>query len=263
MASIQSFSSSYIHHPWFSTRSMKRRHSQSSSPEAESPEPSKRLKVTHLERGFSYLSLNNVVPPSDILQNPQGDVSHLPSASSSSSQWSEPPLISATIQEMDIEPYTSSQPHPYTLTQPTSIEEPSSPTSPAEPIIPEIKMKGSSWYEPEPDREPSASSSSLCHDLPTRRTGIVVTDLDSSDDDEDSLYDPEGPFTISPALLQRIRERDLLKASVPPDAGQTQALTLYRPPLIPLPPEEEEEKVAEEAISDIAVDDDKMDVEPL
>ncbi|ESK92986.1 hypothetical protein Moror_8989 [Moniliophthora roreri MCA 2997] len=223
---------------------MKRRHSQSSSPEAESPEPSKRLKVTHLERGFSYLSLNNVVPPSDILQNPQGDVSHLPSASSSSSQWSEPPLISATIQEMDIEPYTSSQPHPYTLTQPTSIEEPSSPTSPAEPIIPEIKMKGSSWYEPEPDR-------------------IVVTDLDSSDDDEDSLYDPEGPFTISPALLQRIRERDLLKASVPPDAGQTQALTLYRPPLIPLPPEEEEEKVAEEAISDIAVDDDKMDVEPL
>ncbi|KAI3615286.1 hypothetical protein WG66_003620 [Moniliophthora roreri] len=244
MASIQSFSSSYIHHPWFSTRSMKRRHSQSSSPEAESPEPSKRLKVTHLERGFSYLSLNNVVPPSDILQNPQGDVSHLPSASSSSSQWSEPPLISATIQEMDIEPYTSSQPHPYTLTQPTSIEEPSSPTSPAEPIIPEIKMKGSSWYEPEPDR-------------------IVVTDLDSSDDDEDSLYDPEGPFTISPALLQRIRERDLLKASVPPDAGQTQALTLYRPPLIPLPPEEEEEKVAEEAISDIAVDDDKMDVEPL
>ncbi|KAK7035282.1 hypothetical protein VNI00_012049 [Paramarasmius palmivorus] len=242
---------------------MKRKHSQSSSPEAESPDPPKRPRVTHLERGFSNLSLNNFAYGTNIAPDiPNSGVSPLASASTSS--WPQP-SFSAT--EMDIELSESFPPSHYTITQPDSVEEPTSPSA----TIPEIKMKGSSWYEPEPDREPS---SSIRRDLPShsnpsfpRRAGIVVTDLDSSDD-EDGSDDQDGPLTISPALLQRIRERDMLKASLPTDSTQSQALILYRPPMIPAPPEDDELDALAPQVEipppQINVDDDdKMDVEPL
>jgi len=102
--------------------------------------------------------------------------------------------------------------------QPDSVEEPHSSTPPEQ--VPEIRMKGSSWYEPEPDR-------------------IVVTDLDSSEDEEES--EPLHPV-ISPALLERIRRREL-SVPVPELSLQNQqALVLYRPLNRPSTTAEEEEK---------------------
>ncbi|KAK0461424.1 uncharacterized protein EV420DRAFT_1267231 [Desarmillaria tabescens] len=94
---------------------------------------------------------------------------------------------------------------------PDSVEEP----------IHDVKMNKSTWYEPEPDR-------------------IVVTDLDSSDDEEDDEQDTT--LSISPALIDRIRNRQLSSTLPTPT---THALVLYQPQPQPEPP----------------ADDDAMDVE--
>lgn len=140
--------------------------------------------------------------------------------------------------------------------RPSSIEEPS---------IPEVKMKSSSWYEPEPDRMWSVKSHCV-HQL-TDATGIVITDLDSSDDEDDENADPDtASLSISRALLKRISEhsRDLTTPGIPP-RPVSQALVLFKP--LPMAGVANiasvEDKAKEESIGivDVVGDDDAMDVE--
>ncbi|KAG6813652.1 hypothetical protein H0H92_008889 [Tricholoma furcatifolium] len=205
-----------ICHPWFQQPSAKRKHSvdddddsppvsrgRSKSPSPPSP---KRRKHTVLEAGFSSLSLTGPEP-------------------NSLSNISEPDPTDYEAMEDDVElPPTR-----------TVLEE--------EQDIPEVKMKVSSWYEPEPDR-------------------IVVTSLESSDDeDEEHPADTDPDVTtleISPALLKKILTPSQL---ITPAKPVTQALVLFKP--LPIPevaatenrtPLEQSEEVIEE--------DDAMEVEP-
>jgi len=189
---------------------MKRRRSSSSEDDAPlSPASSKRRRVKALERGFSNLTLQHLQPTSSLAVASPVSVSSPPSAFPSSP----PNDFDITAMEVD---YDSSSMLPFI--QPDSVEEPHSSTPPEQ--VPEIRMKGSSWYEPEPDR-------------------IVVTDLDSSEDEEES--EPLHPV-ISPALLERIRRREL-SVPVPELSLQNQqALVLYRPLNRPSTTAEEEEK---------------------
>ncbi|KAJ3988315.1 hypothetical protein F5890DRAFT_1492793 [Lentinula detonsa] len=205
MASIAAIH--HFSHPWFDKPSMKRRHS-SSSPEDEaplnvSPASAKRRRVTALERGFSNLSLHHVQPgaptsTSSTAPTYYPDSGSIPPPSYLIHTTSSPPPPADTLTAMEVE-YSSMTPS----IQPDSVEEPSSPSL----LLPEIQMKSSSWYEPEPDR-------------------IVVTDLDSSDDeDEAELVNP----VVSPTLLERIRQRELFNTVPVPSLPNQQALVLYRP----------------------------------
>ncbi|KAK7454522.1 hypothetical protein VKT23_011276 [Stygiomarasmius scandens] len=284
--------SSFFSHPWFDKPSMKRKHS--SSPEnsddsrnvdlSKSPAESraKRPKISTIERGFSSLSI---------------DRAHQQSAPSSSNVGGFPPSIIPADDAMDIEPTPPSSIPPSMIPssspflhsdpieipvstsqlslQPSSIEEPDSPPTR------DLKMRGTSWYEPEPDREhppipnPPPLRPSLDHVQPRsnpRRphTGIIVTDLDSSD--EEDVRDPdEPPITVSPALLERLRQRELLnhhQLSVPP---ASMALVLYRPLSIPSSNSDEDdssgslnEPVPAEDLPAVQIDDVvPMDAEPM
>jgi len=104
------------------------------------------------------------------------------------------------------------------------------------PPMHEIKMRGTSWFEPEKDRAsptpPPASPAQL-----TSAAGIVVTDLDGSDDETDA----EGPteahgeetLHISPAMLNAFRRsRSSFRVpmpNTPSSEGDAAALVLYRP----------------------------------
>ncbi|KAK0195255.1 hypothetical protein F5146DRAFT_1132746 [Armillaria mellea] len=157
--------------------------------------PSPKRPRCNLEHTLSNLSLNNSAPPAPPSPPPAIDVSELPD---------------------DIIPVDAQLPD--------TVEEP----------IHDVKMKRSTWYEPEPDR-------------------IVVTDLDSSDDDDDE-QDPS--LSISAALIDRIRSRQLV-SSLPTPA--THALVLYRP--LPVPTPEKPAEQQQQAQSEPPRDDDAMDVE--
>ncbi|KAF8972975.1 hypothetical protein BDZ97DRAFT_1912576 [Flammula alnicola] len=235
---------SHIRHPWFDNVVMKRKHREtvgSGDEDSEQPEappstpvlqavpstststgasaqapPRKRRRCSILEHGFAHLSLGGEVPP---------------------------PL---TPPIMDTEMLTPPA-YPSPPLQPAYIVE--------EPRIPEIKMKTSSWYEPEPDR-------------------IVITDMDSftqSDDEE------EENVTINPVLLDRIRTSKFDSSNGrrrPPSttSNTSQALVLFRP--LPLSDREieraneirakreENMKVETKRERAVEVDDDAMDVEP-
>ncbi|KAF8210071.1 hypothetical protein K438DRAFT_139015 [Mycena galopus ATCC 62051] len=103
---------------------------------------------------------------------------------------------------------------------------------PSTPDVPEITMKTSSWYEPEPDR-------------------IVITDLRSFSDEDDAdeaSTNASGP-QISPALLAHLKRP--LAPPVPPPP-ESQALILFRP--LPF--------AQNTAPKPDTRDDDAMDVEP-
>ncbi|PBK73776.1 hypothetical protein ARMSODRAFT_952849 [Armillaria solidipes] len=161
--------------------------------------PSPKRPRCNLEHTLSNLSLNNTFPPAPPSPPPAIDVSELPD---------------------DIIPVDAQLPD--------NVEEP----------IHDVKMKRSTWYEPEPDR-------------------IVVTDLDSSDDEDD---EQDTALSISPALIDRIRSRQLV-SSLPTPA--THALVLYRPlPIIPTPEKSAEQQQAQpEPEPEPPIDDDAMDVE--
>jgi len=117
-----------------------------------------------------------------------------------------------------------------------------------EPEVPEVNMKTSSWYEPEPDR-------------------IVITDMDSftqEDEEEDERV------SINPALLDRIRSNTIESSTTTPGkpAPRTsQALVLFKP--LPLGEREaeirkmEEDRKEKEAVErkQVIADEDAMDVE--
>ncbi|KAF9050982.1 hypothetical protein BDZ89DRAFT_1125961 [Hymenopellis radicata] len=135
------------------------------------------------------------------------------------------------------------------MIQPTNVIEPSdvdeSPRRSETPSIPEVNMKYSSWYEPEPDR-------------------IVVTDLDASSDEEE-----DTSVQISPALMDRIRSHSL-SSSLPGPSSSTQALVLYKPLTRPVAQvEDDEDEQAEEVQMPgttptgppVVEDDDAMDID--
>ncbi|THV02800.1 hypothetical protein K435DRAFT_852445 [Dendrothele bispora CBS 962.96] len=254
----------FISHPWFKQPSMKRK--QSSSPEDSDDSRNvdlskpvdhrpKRPKLSTIERGFSSLSIDRArqqsiassslnvggsapspIPIDDAMDIEPTSTSSIPPPSmipSYTSSSSSLPLDPVEI------PFSTSQ----VPLQPSSIEEFEEPDSPP---TRDRKMKGTSWYEPEPDREhhphrppapiPSPSTSTLDHvqyrSNPRRPpTGIVVTDLDSSDEEDTD----EPPVTVSPALLERLRQRELLNHPPLSIPLVSTALVLYRPLNIPPP----------------------------
>jgi len=104
-----------------------------------------------------------------------------------------------------------------------------------EPTVPEVNMKTSSWYEPEPDR-------------------IVITDLDLFTDSDDEC-EHEKRVDINPVLLDCIRGKELGRDSPHPKATST-ALVLFRP--LPGLERRQGEGVTQTKI----VDENAMDLEP-
>jgi len=186
-----------IRHPWFSQPTMKRKLADSPSPisssssSLRSPSPSGSPPPPK-RRKFSALE-------SGFADLTLDNDSYLATPSS------------PTVSDVPDNPYApgiiaSSIPcndHPCDVVLPSSIEEPS---------IPEVRMKYPSWYEPEPDR-------------------IVVTNIDSSSDEEDENTDP-GVTTISipRALLKRftLRPGELTDTQLP-SSNSNQALILFQP----------------------------------
>ena len=107
-----------VHHPWYDKPSRKRKHSLR---EASNDTP-KRRRCDSLEFGFAHLALSN----------PQVET-----------QPSNPSIIIAPF-ELSAMDTDIDLPSPCVI-HPSSVQEP--------PPIPEVKMKNSSWYEPEKDRE--------------------------------------------------------------------------------------------------------------
>jgi hypothetical protein len=103
-----------------------------------------------------------------------------------------------------------------------------------EPTSPEVDMKASSWYEPEPDR-------------------IVITDLDLFTESDDER---EEGVSINPVLLDCIRETELGQRNLPHPKATSTALVLFRP----LPGLE---RLQRESVTQVKkVDENAMDLEP-
>ncbi|KAG2015964.1 hypothetical protein CC2G_009181 [Coprinopsis cinerea AmutBmut pab1-1] len=204
MASLQTWSSSsHFRHPWFDTTVSKRKQPSPPLPDdmddnndgdfnsndVRAP-PTKRRRYTTLENGFAHLSLD----PSHTLSD----------ANSTRKQWG----VNAPLVE-EFEPPSDVPLQNVTL--PDSIEE-------EEASAPEVQMKVSTWYEPEPNR-------------------IVITDLDGfADSDEEtapaSSADRVKGFEVHPAFLEQIRSGQQRKMDHVPSPSPTtsQALVLFRPP---------------------------------
>ncbi|KIK67098.1 hypothetical protein GYMLUDRAFT_54946 [Collybiopsis luxurians FD-317 M1] len=220
MASLTA--TSYFSHPWFYKTSMKRPHSSSSDDELldtgslSLPTSVKRRRVAALERGLSNLSLH---PSQHASASSVGVISSPSNPPPSVTSPPSPPL--ETFSAMEVEYSDSSSLLP--SIQPDSIEEPASPVL----AVPEIHMKGSSWYEPEPDRESSSIVMTVPEDSARPRfSGIIVTDLDSSDEEEE----PEPLHAVvSSVLLERIRQREREHSNIIPAFQDRQALVLYKP----------------------------------
>lgn len=132
--------STHIRHPWFDQPSMKRKlsvspvnNTSSTSGTPRSSPPPKRRKFSALESGFAQLTLNNSY----------NNTTDTPNHVSTSAAW---PYISEFVQA----------PHDFLSTMDADVKVPAHdvilPSYVEEPSIPEVKMRSSSWYEPEPDR---------------------------------------------------------------------------------------------------------------
>jgi len=100
--------------------------------------------------------------------------------------------------------------------------------------VPEVDMKASSWYEPEPDR-------------------IVITDLDLfTESDDECEREHEESVNINPILMDCIRNKEL---ATHPKVTST-ALVLFKP----LPGLEQLQRVGVTPAK--AVDENAMDLEP-
>jgi hypothetical protein len=132
-------SSSHIRHPWFDTTIMKRKHREAVSPDEEpdttaratkTPPLKRRRKYSNLENGFAHMSLGS---------------SAVSAAASAPLPWSS--ALYPSVQEfmppnnLNMDADMRSLPSPIKSVAYT-VEEPH---------IPEVTMKTSSWYEPEPD----------------------------------------------------------------------------------------------------------------
>ncbi|KAH9171975.1 hypothetical protein EDB89DRAFT_1036093 [Lactarius sanguifluus] len=164
------------------------------SPIEEEDIVAKRQRCTVLEHGITRLSLT---PPGHPVQDPAMPAPGVPELTS---QFARPPFPVPSVPDYGFSPSwlpaarslpaapavtTSFQPLP-TLDPPPPFA--TTTTVPAAPASfaggEDVKMRSSSWYEPEKDR-------------------IVVTDLDASSDDEDGVDDaPKLPRAVLQALLR-------------------------------------------------------------
>ncbi|TFK44610.1 hypothetical protein BDQ12DRAFT_673271 [Crucibulum laeve] len=214
MTTCQTFTATHIRHPWFDPPTIKRKHSSSrsssthaSSPGAESDTSDdsrravKRRRCTVLEHGFAHLTLETPFStnysgsstgesPSHLLYVHELPASQTFAGEASCSMDADGPFPPRS---------TMGTPPIFDVWLPSSVEEPS---------IPEVKMKSSSWYEPEPDR-------------------IVITDLDSFTDEEEE--DKTPGVSINPALLDRIHARSFKSMPGYGEGQDSQALVLYKP----------------------------------
>ncbi|KAF8744907.1 hypothetical protein AX14_012734 [Amanita brunnescens Koide BX004] len=143
------------------------------------PHPTKRRRCSTLERGFAHLSVHDYSADPAVVEEAEcvEDV------------------------EMPMEPDALTSTSVVNMVAlPSSFEE-------SAPDIHDVKMRKSTWYEPEPDR-------------------IVITELESSSDEESDAQEGGGELYVSPALLDHIRSRTL-GSSV--KAPASRALVLYRP----------------------------------
>ncbi|KAL0072846.1 hypothetical protein AAF712_000609 [Marasmius tenuissimus] len=212
----------------------------------DSNDTNKRRRVAVLAKGFSNMSLDTNANHEPIPLEP--DVSYPPDSASTSTSNSVP--FSAP-DAMEIEEVTGPGPSQlFTI----SVEEPTSPSSRTGKLR-DVRMKGQpSWYEPEPDREPASLTSqttTIINSPPPRRpAGIIITDLDDSEDESSEDSDKtQNDIEISPALLQRIRQNNILRSTLPSSAeARGQALVLYRPLTIPEEGAREEDRKEEGTI---------------
>jgi len=242
-------SSSHIRHPWFDTTIMKRKHAETVSADEEldthvptgarvtvkAPPPKRRRTYSNLESGFAHMS--------------QGEWSAtasgaLPSASSASYP-SVQELLPPNSLDMDAD-MRSSPIEPGPIQRLTYTVE--------EPTIPEVTMKTSSWYEPEPDR-------------------IVITDMDSFTQSDEEEEGEEADLRINPVLLGQILTNGIdacsSSGSRPPLRSTSQALVLFKP--LPFSEREiervkevqaKQKREAEDKQVERDSDSDAMDVEP-
>jgi len=187
--------------------------------------PHKRRRPANLEYGFANLSLNNVEPP--LTLDPL------------------PPAFDSSIQS------TSIRPDDLVMdidTTPAATQEVPCSLSSTSPPVHDVKMKFSSWYEPEPDR-------------------IVITSLDSASSSEDEEEEPEI-VEVSPALIKHLKARALDPNVLPQQQQQpSQALVLFRPLVPPTSTLDEDDgyQASDEDDSDpgtvLKEDVDSMDIE--
>jgi len=199
---------SSIRHPWYDQPSIKRKHEITD----DTPLPYKRRRCSTLEHGFAHLTL----------ENPQLITKVHPQPSNPSI-----PLDQQHPMDTNFDLSSSS------VLRPSSIEEPTT--------IPEIKMKNTSWYEPEKDR-------------------IVITDLDDSDEEPESDLD----LTISSVLLDHIKTRPVaLEALARQVASKdtSKALVLFKP--VKVAEKDARVEESERSTASLPIKDDyAMDVEP-
>lgn len=150
MTSCQTWTtSSHIRHPWFDASIMKRKHRETVSPDddlggvigpvsaasAAKPPPPKRRRCSNLEQGFAHLTLGSTP---------------VVAAGGSGKTFVSPPPMYSTMREMPMASVDADMPLASTSTSTYPTDR--LPYTIEEPPAPEVKMKVSSWYEPEPDR---------------------------------------------------------------------------------------------------------------
>lgn len=126
----------HIRHPWFNPYTMKRKISNHEEDDVP-PHPTKRRRCSTLERGFAHLSLVHEYS--------------VDSAVVEKAEWVEDvemPMESVTA-------LTSSESDVNMVAFPSSLKEPT-------PDIHDVKMRKSTWYEPERDRTLVTSWSHMC-----------------------------------------------------------------------------------------------------
>ncbi|PPQ89574.1 hypothetical protein CVT25_012246 [Psilocybe cyanescens] len=251
MTSCQTWTtSSHIRHPWFDASIMKRKHRETVSPDddlggvigpvsaasAAKPPPPKRRRCSNLEQGFAHLTLGSTP---------------VVAAGGSGKTFVSPPPMYSTMREMPMASVDADMPLASTSTSTYPTDR--LPYTIEEPPAPEVKMKVSSWYEPEPDR-------------------IIITDMDSFTQEDEKEED--GSLIVNPVLLDRIRSNTLESSSKPSAPPPNQALVLFKP--LALDNKEantermqEEERRRKQAATERVTenkegvtDDDAMDVEP-
>lgn len=184
----------------------------------------KRQRYIALEHGFERLSLTPPSYPPVAMPVPAPEfATRLPASgvppefgfSSSSPQWVDIPASSPPVFQQ--------------ISSPTNLVPPTSTRlAGGADVIEDIKMRSSSWYEPEKDR---ACMCLLSFEPPLTHgyTGIVVTDLDASSDDEQE--DGDGAPKLPRAVLQA-----LLRGGPDPAArGDVPRMLLAQAGLLPSP----------------------------
>ena len=126
----------------------------------------------------------------------------------------------------------------------------------------DAKMKAISWYEPEKDRESRSvnrvgGGNNDRTSISLHRTGIVITDLNDSETDEEdgeeaaaeppsqnSNRESPSSFVVSPAYLQKFKT--IPKSPLPPPESESAlALVAYRPAPYLLTPTTQSDEVEE------------------